>query len=167
MKNIKAKREPNILKECFKTEIEYTKNLTLKSDNHNFKFNYLLDYWNFQKKYIKDYRVEDNAPIFQDDNTKLLIANPYTKRKCISKGKMAISNRVIQYSNVFHNIENIENATIVSGQKLIYTYCGNDYLIKGDKRFNPVKYVLLFSKLDTKIKLENKEKYFTLEEDKW
>ena len=159
-----SKNEFLICKNC-SHEIEYNEDLTLSSKNSDFSFSRLVDYWNYQKRYIKSLDISNDKPIFTDENIKLIFANPFVKRKCLYKGNMSISYDGIRYGDVFHEIGCIENASIISGQKLVYTYNGNDYLVRGNKRFNPVKYILLFSKLETKIKIENREKYYNLEED--
>ena len=37
-----------------------------------------------------------------------------------------------------------------------------DYLVIGNNKFNPLKYVLMFNKLETHMKEKQTDKYFTL-----
>ena len=61
---------------------------------------------------------------------------------------------------------NLEVASPVSGIKLCFTHNGKSYQVTGHPRFNPLKYMFMFNKLDTKLHQNNVDTYFTLEEEK-
>ena len=50
----------------------------------------------------------------------------------------------------------------MSGRKLCFTYGEDNYQIKGPKRFNALKYALIFHKLDTKMHRENTDNYYNI-----
>ena len=53
-------------------------------------------------------------------------------------------------------------ASPVSGRNLCITIKEDNYVIRGQERFNALKYVLMFNKLDTTMKLEGIDKYFNI-----
>lgn len=154
----------NILCSNCGNKVEFTEDLHLSSDNPKFEFTKLLDWWNYDKKWIRE--REFDGEIFADENVSVSINNPFEKvvivakkeRLLLTKDKMTCGNFEIE-------LKDIENSTVVSGTKLIITANGNDYKIKGGDRFNPVKYALVFNKLETGIKSKKSDIYFNLEDD--
>lgn len=146
-------------------EVEYTEDLKLKSDNPKFGFERTIDYWNYQKRYITELEIKEDETIFSEENVQLLLSDPFEKRKLLYKGSMKITDKGLYFGDLVHYACNIASGSIIQSQKLVYSYQGHEYLIKGDKRFNPVKYMLLFSKIDTQLKVNGREKYYNLEED--
>lgn len=45
-------------------KVEYSEDLQLKSDNPDFKFSKMIEYWNYQKRYIKDMLIYEDKVIF-------------------------------------------------------------------------------------------------------
>ena len=101
--------------------------------------------------------------IFSDQNVKLLTAEPYTKVEILAQGNMSVNKDRMFVGDKVFDLKDIEIASPVSGIKLVFTYNGQSFEIKGDKRFNPLKYVLLFHKLDTKMHLNDVDRYYTLD----
>ena len=46
----------------------FGEDLHLYSEDPSFKFNRLVDYWNYQKRVIKDMEIKKGETIFHDDN---------------------------------------------------------------------------------------------------
>ena len=63
------------------------------------------------------------------------------------------------------NISDIVISSAISGTKFGFSIGNDSYIVKGSKDFNPLKYVFLFNKLDTKMKINKLDKYYTLEKD--
>lgn len=145
-------------------KVEYTETMSFKGSK-NFPFKKTIEWWNYQKRYIHNLKIEKDKTIFSDDGVKLLRSNPNEKRKLLAKGKLIITDKFLIIDKLVQNISDISIATVISGKKLSYTLDGCNYTVTGNERFNPLKYVLLFNKLDTKMKLENKDNYYTLKED--
>ena len=62
-------------------------------------------------------------------------------------------------------LKDITSSSAIGGFKFIATTNENNYLIKGPKRFNPIKYVLMFNILDGPIKENGGDKYYGLDID--
>ena len=145
-------------------EVEYKENLHLTSSNPNFKFDRLIDWYNFQKEWIKNLEVNDKE-IFFDNGVKLFNGEPHEKKRLLAKGHLSVNKDNLTIDKLSLPIKDIEIASPVSGRKLVFTHLGKAYVIKGNKRFNALKYMLLFNKLDTKMKNDKIDNYFTLEKE--
>ena len=146
-------------------EVQYTENLYLVSDNPDFKFNRLVDWYNFQKDWIKDLKINDGETIFEDKKVVLSSVNPFEKKRKISKGDMSVTDKELIIDKISFDLKDIEIASPVSGRKLVFTCLGQNYEVRGEPRFNALKYVLLFNKLDTKMKADKIDNYFSLEKE--
>lgn len=146
-------------------KVEYTEDLHLKSVDPDFKFTKMLDYWNYQKRFISNMEIKEDEVIFSDDNVKIITADPYKKRTPIYSGKIELTDKQLKYGSNAFNLKEISNSSVVSGRKLVFTYEDRQYMLIGHMRFNPVKYAFIFNKLETKMKEKNFDKYFNLKED--
>ena len=70
----------------------------------------------------------------------------------------------LTFGDLVFNVSDISISSPVSGRKLLFTIGEMAYEVKGSDRFNPLKYVLLFNKLETKMKVNKIDKYYALEE---
>ena len=146
-------------------EAEFTEDLHLKVRNSGVKFTKLLDWYNYQKMWVKQFSCDGNEPIFWDENVKLFTSEVNQKKNKIAQGKMVLTRDTLTIGKKSFDLANIEIASPVSGIKLCFTHLGHAYQVTGHDRFNPLKYMFMFNKLDTKIKLKNPDKYFSLEEE--
>lgn len=144
-------------------DVKFNEDLHLTSKDPEFKFNRLIDWYNFQINYIKNLEIKDGT-ILRDSNVTLYISNPGQKRKAIAKGDLTITKDKIKFVDKEFNVSDIEIASPISGTKFNFSTNDENYLVVGDDRFNPLKYVLLLNKLDSKMKLDKKDIYYTLEE---
>ena len=163
MNTLKSKNEHLYCTNC-NLDVIYNLDLSLGSKNSSFHFKYLIDWWNFQKRYVKELDIKDGI-IFEDDII-LRLANPFKKRTTLYQGRMELTKDELRFGSLIHELKDIASATIVSGGKLIYQINDDNYLIKSkNKRFNPLKYIFMFNKLDTLMKKNNSDVYYNLEED--
>lgn len=145
-------------------EMEYTEDLHLKSNN--VPFTTLLEYYNYQKKYVRDHDFSKQEEIFTDEHVSLTLANPYQdKVKMELDSKVTLTNKELIFDHHKFEIKDILIASPVSGRKLVFTIGDNNYTIKGDERFNAIKYVFLFNKLDTLMRNKDVDQYFSIKED--
>ena len=143
-------------------EVEYLENLTLKSSDNSFKYHRLNDWYQYQKEYVKNMDIGEGI-IFQDNNVKLRKVNPFIKEEKLAKGMLALYKDHLTVGDYSIDVANIVSASPMSGRKLCFTYNTDNYEIKGDKRFNALKYALIFHKLDTKMHKENLDNYYSLD----
>ena len=60
------------------------------------------------------------------------------------------------------DLKNISIASVIGGKKFNFTSNDSDYLVIGHKKFNPLKYVMMFNRLDTHMKEKQTDKYFVI-----
>ena len=142
-------------------DVKYTEDLALESKDESFKFTKLVDWYNYQKEFVKDMKINDEI-IFKDKDVTLSLVNPYILKKELAKGDLVLTKDTLSVGRYKIAIKDILIATPVSGRKLVFTIDKDNYEIKGNVRFNALKYVLMFNKLDTRMKLEKVDEYYNL-----
>ena len=151
-------------KECG-LKIEYTNNLHLKPNDKEVNIKRMLDWYNYQIRYIRDLEVGDGV-IFSDDNVGIYKSELYEKRSLISKGRIELYKDKLVIGDFTVNISDINIASPTGGRKFTLNTGDKSYIVIGEERFNPLKYVFMFNKLETKMKLNKTDIYYTLEERK-
>lgn len=157
------KSEGNILK-CHNCglEVEYTEKLTLKSNDEQFNYVKLNDWYEYQKQWVRDYKVVKDKVIFEDDDVTLSLSNPYQPKQVLKEGHLSLTDKKLTVDDLSFDVKDIVIASPVSGRNLCLTIKNDNYVIRGQERFNALKYVLLFNKLETKMKQEGTDKYFNI-----
>ena len=155
--------EGNILK-CHNCglEVEYTEELTLRSNDPEFKFIKLNDWYEYQKQWIRDYQIKHGEIIFEDENVTLSLSNPYQPKEELAVGHLSLTDERLIVDNIAFDVKDIVIASPVSGRNLCITIKDDNYVIRGEERFNALKYVFMFNKLETRMKLEGIDKYFNI-----
>ena len=144
-------------------KVEYGEDLRLHSEDPRFSFGRMIDWWNHQKNVIREMPVEPDKIIFEDADAKLFKSEPFTARVLLAKGRVFIDDRRIVCGDKEFPLDKISSASVVSGRNLTFVCDGTDYTIRGGKRFNPLKYIFLFNRLDTPMREKAADKYFNLE----
>ena len=144
-------------------DVEYTEDLHLLSKDPEFKFSRLIDWYNYQIRFVKNYELSDK-PIFKDENVTLYISNVGQKRQVISVGDLIMYKDRLVFGDKIFNVSDIEIASPISGTKFNFSTSDQNYLVVGDERFNPLKYVLMLHKVESKMKINNSDIYYKLEE---
>ena len=144
-------------------KVEFTEDLRLKSDDQAFTFTRLNEWYQFQKKYVREMKIEPGKLIFEDEEVTLKLSNPFSKSIQLCTGKMELTDQELKVGDQVFDISKITSSSPISGRKLQITYEDNSYIIRGNDRFNPLKYVLLFNKLDTDMKKNKTDIYYNLE----
>lgn len=145
-------------------KVEFTEDLHLKSENKDFSFTILNDWYQFQKKWCLNSNFIDDEVIFNDENVKLYISNVNKPRKLLIKGTLKLNSKQLIFNDeIVIDINEIIIASVLSGRKFNFSTNNENYLVKGHKRFNPLKYVFMFNKLETQMKEKSIDKYFTLQ----
>lgn len=143
--------------------VKYTEHLRLEGDNE-FPFTRMIEWYNYQKEFVKNYKVKEGEIIFKDDFCKLFTSEAGKKRKLISKGSIALTDKELIFNDAIHlPIKELSIASPINGKNFNFTIGSNSYLVKGSPRFNPLKYVFMFNHLETLMKEKSMDRYFNLE----
>ena len=143
-------------------EVEYKENLTIESKDPEFKYHRLVEWYDYQKEFIRNMEI-NNKVIFKDKDVVLEKVNPFKPLEHIAEGNLTLYKDHMVIGNVTLEVTNIMSASPMSGRKLCFTYNGDNYQIKGPERFNALKYALVFHKLDTKMHRENLDNYYNID----
>ena len=142
-------------------DVTYTEHLALESKDESFKFTKLSEWYNFQKDFVKNMGIKDEV-IFKDNDVILSLVNPYVLKKTVAKGDLVLTKDTLSIGDFKINVKDILIASPVSGTKLVFVINKDNYEIEGNDRFNALKYVLMFNKLETRMKLEKVDEYYNL-----
>ena len=115
-----------------------------------------------QKQWCLNSSFEEDEIIFKDEDVKLFITQVNKPRKLISKGKLILTPTKLIFEEKEFELKDLIIASAIGGQKFNFSMPDADYLVIGNKKFNPLKYVLMFNKLETHMKEKQTDKYFTL-----
>ena len=146
-------------------DVIFTESMHFKSDDPDFKITTMLEWWNLQKIFIRSMNITPNELIFKDENVQLFEANAFQKRKLLSKGDMALTDKELIFGDVKFQVKDIKYCSVISGQNISFQIENNTYLVVGHERFNPLKYAFMFNKLDTIVKEKHTDDYYNLKED--
>lgn len=144
--------------------VKYNEHLHFESSDSTFKFSVLNDWYQYQKKVIKE--TEFKGLIFEDSDVKLYLCIPYKKRELLAKGTIKLTDESLFINDFEVKLIDIIGASQISGKKFSFSTKSESYLVIGKERFNALKYVLLFNKLETTMKKDKLDYYFNLE-DVW
>lgn len=160
METIYSKKNKVYCSNC-DLEVEYKEDLTLSSVDESIKFDRLVDWYNYQLDYVKKYDVKEGA-ILHDLKVELYISNSNKPRKLLQKGPLVLTSEYLQCGNYRLFISDIIAMSPIGGFKMIVTTNENNYIVKGQTRFNPIKYTLFMNKLEGPIKAKGGDKYYGL-----
>lgn len=150
-------------------EVLYDTTTKLKSLNSEFPFSFVLDWYNYQKDYINNL---DLAPYFEkpmyEESVSLFEVILYKNKKLL-KEKTSISlygNRIVidegENSRLVFHFDEISAVTILGKNKLNVYAKDTVYQIKGEKRFNALKYVNIYNHYKNVSKGDNDGKFLGL-----
>ncbi|MBR6594745.1 MAG: 1-acyl-sn-glycerol-3-phosphate acyltransferase [Clostridia bacterium] len=130
--------------------LRYMPDKTLLGTDGAFPFRFLADWYDYQKDYINSLSPEDMGDdVLYTDKASLIRVIPYEKKEVVSKDALfrLYRDRVeIEMGRELKTLHFDEISTAAAlGRNKLNLYHGDDiWQVKGDKRFNPVKYVNLY-----------------------
>ncbi len=140
---------------------EYLENLHIRTNDLNHNYDKLVEWYQYQLEYIKNYKITDDI-IFKDKKIKLYNLQTKKPKKLITKGNLIFTKDYLLINNHKIFVNEITSVSPVGGIKLLINTTNNCYMIKGNKRFNPVKFCLFLNILEGPIKNGKGEKYYDL-----
>lgn len=149
-------------KKCdFKAEFKEDLHLVTEP---SLKISLLNDWYQLQKKAIYKLDVSKINLLFKDQDVKLFLAEKGKARKLLDKGNCALFKDAFKVEDYEIPLKDIIIASPVNGASLTITTKDHDYLVIGSETFNPLKYMFGFNKLDTDMKMNNRDKYYRIDE---
>lgn len=142
-------------------EIEHLDNKKLDGVGFKFPFKFVGEWYDYQCDFINNLDISQfyDSPVYTDEIAFSKV-NVYKNKKILNKNiKLSLYGNRITVGDKIFNFDDVNAITILGKNKLnIYT---NDalYQIKGDKRFNGVKYMNFYFRYKN-LKSEDKNRKF-------
>lgn len=143
---------------------EYGEDLRLHCDDSDVKLDKLVDWYKLQLERVKNHEVVPNETIFEDDNVELHDQN-LAEHPLLHKGTMLLNDKTLQFGEFSIPLNSITSATCIGGKKLAINVGRQSYLVVGNNKFNPIKYVLFFNVLCKEIIAKGGDVYYALSID--
>lgn len=149
VQTIYTKKDKVICSAC-NLEVKYNEYLEFETDNKNFQFKYVKDWYKYQVDFVKDFDIYPSQVIFKDNLTLYLV--PFKKRpEELISGTMEMTNNKLIFKNVTDTKEfklsDINEMTVLGKNKLNFYIDGTTYQIKGDKTLNVLKYMHMYYRI--------------------
>lgn len=151
LSTFRSEKEKIVCQKCG-LSVAYTERKELKSNNVNFNFQFVADWYDYQKKFILDFdtMANPNKPLYEE-YTSLREVIPYERKTVLFENA---SVKLYPTKIVLVSGEEIEefsfddvSSLAVLGKNKLNVYIGKKiFQLKGDKRFNALKYVHIFYK---------------------
>ncbi len=150
-------------------KIEYTPTKEIKGVNCDFPFRFVADWYDYQKDFINKLDVNDctAAPIYHDEADVFEVI--INKKKVPFKANASISlygDRIIfdegKQGELRLNFSETSAVSVLGRNKLNIYYGDKVYQLKGDKRFNALKYVHIYYRHKNVTKGEKDEQFLGL-----
>lgn len=127
-------------------QIRYLPNQQLQGVNCEFPFPYVAQWYNYQEDYVNqlDTDAHIEAPLYQD-TAAFSIVEPYKRKVLLEKDtKVSLYGNRIQVGHRTLFFEDIRVITVLGKNKLNIYHADAVYQIKGESRFNALKYMNIF-----------------------
>lgn len=124
-------------------QIEYLPNKQLQGVGFHFPFRFLADWYNYQNLYVSRLQLSsfDDLPIYMDQ-AQLYQVIPGKEKKLMERfSTIELYKDRLEINGIPFPLLEIQGAWVVGSNKLNLRYDDTLYQLRGDKRFNAVKYV--------------------------
>lgn len=140
--------------------VTYGENLRLSSTDPEFKFDKLVDWYEFQQKYVRECEIGDG--VICEDECVSLFDKTERERVLVASGKLTLTADSLTVGDYSVPTSEIYGGCAQDGTKLIYNVGNKSYIIIGDERFNCIKYLLFFNRVCELIVKQGGDKYYGL-----
>ena len=141
--------------------VTYGENLLLSSADTDFKFTKLVDWYEFQLQYVKNYNLENVDEIFSDEGV-TLYDKTEQERFVVAEGKLTLQKHQLSVGNWSVPTSEIFGGCPQDGAKLSFNVGDRSYIAIGNERLNALKYVLFFNRVCQQIEQKGGDKYYGL-----
>lgn len=128
-------------------DVTYTINRTFESNNEEFKFKYVHEWYDYQIDVLNKRTYDDNTVIYED-NIEVYEPIMNQKKKYIGKGKMILYNDSFKFpldkEELTLSFDDISAVTLLGRMKMNIYYKDKVYQVYNDRRTNLIKYMHVF-----------------------
>lgn len=143
-------------KKC-KLAVEYLDDKSLKCTNAQFSFKNYLEWYNYQNQFINKLNLLDGSKLFYNDQVKVYKVIPLKRKILLQKNaNLSLFNNKVEIllkdGLMSMSFNEVDGVSVLGRNKLNIYFNGNVYQIKGDKRFNGVKYLNFYHRYNNQLK---------------
>ena len=132
-------------KKCSR-EVRHLPNKRLVGIGFDLPFNFVGEWYDYQCDYVRNLQVKDFNSILFTDTAKLSEVIVYDRKTELCKyAKVELYGNKITINGEDYNFSDVSAVTVLGKNKLNIYKDGKLYQLKGDKRFNAIKYVNIFN----------------------
>ncbi len=144
-------------------EAEYGEDLHLHYPDRK-ETNKVVDLYKKQLDAVRNYEITPSQTIFRDQNVQLWDQSTM-EHVLLQSGEMFLDDKALRFGETTILLNTVSSATCVGGRKLVVNADGKSFAVVGDKKFNPVKYVLFFNVLCEQIAAKGGDEFYALSID--
>jgi hypothetical protein len=138
-------------KKC-KRKVRHLPNKRLEGIGFDFPFNFVGEWYDYQCDFVRNLDAEDLNGVLFTDTANLREVIIYDRKKELCKNAVIeLYADKITINGEEYSFEKVSAVTVLGKNKLNIYIDDKLYQLKGDKRFNAIKYVLTFNLLSDKI----------------
>lgn len=127
-------------------KVKYNEYLKFECEDLDFKFNYVYEWYEFQKEYVSKFTLNDNFT-YSDEGVTIFTVEKGSVRKALTTDTLIMNNNLIKIGDIEFNLNEIENITILGKHKMNLYHNNITYQFIGDERCNMVKYMHMYCHL--------------------
>ena len=146
--------------DCCGLTVSYGEDLRLSSRDPDFHFDKLVDWYEFQQQYVRDYDLNSATTLLTDCGLKLF--DKTERRVLLSQGRLTLTKDALTVGDFTVSTADIFGGSMLGGTKLTFNAGDKSYLIEGFERFNGIKYLLFFNRVCKQIADKGGDKYYGL-----
>ena len=145
-------------------KVTYGENLRLSSPDSDFRFEKLVDWYEYQLQYVRDYDLEGVGVLFFDEGVKLYDKTD-KRHDLVAQGRLTLSKTELSVGDWKVSTADVFGGCAQDGDKMSFNVADKSYLICGTERFNCIKYLLFFNRVCKQIAEKGGDKYYGLSID--
>lgn len=141
--------------------VTYGEDLHLTSPDPDFRFDRLVDWYEFQQKYVREYDLENANELFSDEGV-TLYDKTEQERVQVAQGKLTLTKDALTVGEWSVPTSEIISGSTQDSDKLLFNVGTRSYMAVGTERFNSIKYLLFFNRVCKLLAEHGGDKYYGL-----
>ena len=139
----------------------YGEDLHLTSSDPDFHFDRLVDWYEFQQQYVREYDLDSTEVLLSDENV-TLYDKTEQQRVVVAQGKLTLTKNALSVGDCVIPTSEIFGGSTQDSGKLLFNVGNKSYMAVGAERFNAIKYLLFFNRVCQKVVEQGGDKYYGL-----
>ncbi len=140
----------------------YGEDLRLTSADPTFPFGRLVDWYEYQLRYVRELDLQKKEVLCADKHVRLFDKTTQ-ERVPVAEGEIALGKERLSVGDWSISTSEIFGGSANDGNKFSFNAGDRSYIVIGDERFNGIKYLLFFNRVCEQIVKKGGDKYYGLD----